>query len=88
MPKFRFIGDPNDDYSGPRVLKILDLEFPRDEWVEVPEGAVADKLDGHNHFDADYGDAIASDGSMIDDLPKKRGWPKGKPRGPRKGADV
>lgn len=79
----RFIGDPNDDFSGPDVVIVLETKFPIDEWVNV-EAAVAHKLETHSHFEVDYGDLVlATDGSPVTDLPKRRGWPKGKPRGPR-----
>lgn len=83
MPKFKFIGDPKDNYSGPEVLEVFGMKFPRDKWVEVPEGKECEKLSNHSHFDADFGDAIATDGSLINDEPKRKGgWPKGKPRKP------
>lgn len=94
----RFIGDPNDDYSGPDVLIMGGREYPRDQWVEIEDDAVASRIEGNSHFDVDYGkdpfaafveyvsprEELATDGSPITDLPKKKGWPKGKPRGPRK----
>lgn len=81
----RFIGDPNDDYSGPDVLHMMGKSFPRDEWVEIDDDDVARKIEGNTHFDVEYSDMeLATDGSPITDLPKRKGgWPKGKPRKPR-----
>lgn len=72
MPKFRFIGDPNDNLSGPDVLEMFGMKFPRDRWVHVPEGRECEKLSGNAHFDADYGDEIATDGSLIEPGPKRK----------------
>ncbi len=81
--KFRFIGDPNDNYSGPDVLEMFGMKFPRDKWVEVPEGRDSEKLSNNAHFDTDFSDEIATDGSLIEEEPKRKGgWPKGRPRKP------
>lgn len=61
--KAKFVGDPNDDFSGPKVLKFSPnskptevLAFPKDVFVPVTdEQALA--LMGHNHFTVEEGDA-------------------------------
>lgn len=82
MPKFRYVGDPNDNLSGPETLEMFGMKFPRDEWVDVQEGPECEKLSGNSHFDADFGDAIATDGSLIEEPKKRGGWPKGRKRKP------
>jgi hypothetical protein len=85
MPRFKFIGDPRDNYSGPEVLRMFGRDFPRDKWVEVEEGEFCEKLESHSHFDADFAkelemapDNIASDGSEIaEPIRRKRGPKKG-----------
>jgi hypothetical protein len=75
MTRYRFIGDPNDDFSGPDMLEWFGLIFSRDDWTEVPEGLTA-KIAGHSHFESED---TAS--------PEPRPAPPPKPRGrPRKGA--
>jgi hypothetical protein len=73
MPKFRFVGDPNDDWSGPKSIDAFGLTFTRDDFTPVPPD-VAVKLAGNSHFEAEGGDAPAK---------RKGGWPKGQPRKPR-----
>lgn len=46
----RFIGDPNDGFSGPSVLETYGETFAKGEWASVPE-AVWVKLARHSHFE-------------------------------------
>ena len=86
--RFRFIGDPKDNFSGPDVAEFYGMKFPRGEWVEVPEGPAREKLKIKSHYEAYPEDAIATDGSLIDGEPKRKGgWPKGKPRKPVEATD-
>jgi hypothetical protein len=74
--KFRFIGDPRNNGSGPDAFVKFDLAFSRDEWTEVDDPSVIRKLLGSDHYEAEtYGEMIE---------PKRRGgWPKGRPRKPK-----
>lgn len=49
MPKVKYVGDPNDDFSGPSTLRAHGHDFKKGELVEVPD-SVAAKLAGHSHF--------------------------------------
>lgn len=70
--KAKFIGDPNDDGSGPRVLRMSFgptpqsqkiYLFPLNQFVGVPE-SVGEKLQTNNHFEVENGDAPAYDGPV------------------------
>lgn len=50
--KFRFVGDPRNNFSGPDALEKFGLNFNRTEWTEVSDAAVAAKLIGHSHFES------------------------------------
>lgn len=52
MQKFRFIGDPRDDFSGPDEIQVFGLSFNRKTWTEVLDPAIAAKLAKHSHFEA------------------------------------
>lgn len=61
--KAKFIGDPNDDFSGPKVLRFgfpskpgEILAFPKDVFVPVTDDAAL-SLMSHNHFVVEEGDA-------------------------------
>ena len=69
--RVRFIGDPRDNFSGPDVLEMFSMKFPRDQWVNVEEGPFAVKLRRHSHFEVDD-DMIASDGSAIEPVKPTR----------------
>lgn len=56
MANFRFIGDPNDDGSGPDEIEWDGHVFRRDAWTEVPDDQCA-KLRGNGHFE-ERGDAL------------------------------
>jgi hypothetical protein len=45
----KFIGDPNDDFSGPSVMKLWGHEFKKGEFTPVPS-SVGEKALAHNHF--------------------------------------
>jgi hypothetical protein len=62
--KAKFIGDPNDDGSGPKVCRLGHgptgapsyAYFPRDRFVGVPP-ALESAIAGNNHFATEEGDA-------------------------------
>lgn len=45
-----YIGDPNDDFSGPSRITMFGYEFEKNEAVSVDDPAALRKLRGHNHF--------------------------------------
>lgn len=54
---FKYVGDPNDAFSGPDVLEFHGYEFPKGEAVDVEldtdkdeDRLVLDKLAGNSHF--------------------------------------
>lgn len=59
----RFIGDPNDEFSGPEALTMYDTRFPKGEWVDVAHLSAAQfaKLVGNGHFQAVPGVADRSE---------------------------
>jgi hypothetical protein len=80
MAFFRFIGDPNDDGSGPDFIEWDGFVFTRLDWTEVPDDRCA-KLRGNGHFEersgaVDYSDPEAA--VVLDEAPalvKRRGRP-------------
>jgi hypothetical protein len=58
----KFIGDPADDASGPRVLRLFGRTFPKGRFVAV-EGTDADavfaKLSANRHFETAEGEPDA-----------------------------
>ena len=52
----KFIGDPNDDFSGPKVVRVKGEDFLKDQFVSVSD-KLAGELAGHNHFVVEEGDA-------------------------------
>jgi hypothetical protein len=70
MARFRFIGDPAHDFSGPDSIVLHGLVFGRIEWTDVPDD-LAPKLDRNSHFERE---ADASS-SQIVPLPRRRGRP-------------
>lgn len=52
----KFIGDPNDDFSGPKVVRVKGEAFLKDQFVSVSD-KLATTLAGHNHFVIEEGDA-------------------------------
>lgn len=55
-----FIGDPNDDFSGPAEVTVYGITFQKGDAVKV-DGRTkdADKFRGHSHFE------------VIEESPKK-----------------
>lgn len=49
--KARFIGDPNDNFSGPDVFPLRGVTFLKDKWTSVADEALFAKLQTHNHFE-------------------------------------
>lgn len=54
---FKYVGDPNDAFSGPPVAEHFGYEFPKGEAVDVElddeneeDRATLQKLAGHSHF--------------------------------------
>ena len=54
--KAKFQGDPNDDFSGPKVLTHQGGVFPKDVFVGVSDELAA-KLKTNSHFAVEEGDA-------------------------------
>lgn len=70
MPRYRFIGDPQDGFEGPDRFEWQGIEFSRDEWADVADADLVTKLDGNSHFER------ADDGTILpSDAPKRRGRP-------------
>jgi hypothetical protein len=57
MSKFRFIGDPNDNNSGPQRLNWEGLAFDRVNWTNVPD-ELAMRLFKNTHFECDGNPAL------------------------------
>lgn len=51
--KFRFIGDPRNNFDGPDVLEKFDHIFTRSDWTEVTDDFVIRKLLGSSHYESD-----------------------------------
>jgi hypothetical protein len=45
--KVRFVGDPNDNFSGPAQITCWGVEFVKGEWREVE----SDRFARHSHFE-------------------------------------
>lgn len=57
--KARFLGDPNDDRSGPMVLNLFGRSFPKDRFITISGDDAADvltKLKANGHFEVADGD--------------------------------
>lgn len=66
--KARFIGDPNDGFSGPRVLTTWGYEFEKDgAFVEVSDGRFA----RHSHFETEGEVEAAADAAPAEPKPKR-----------------
>lgn len=81
MAQFRFVGDPNDDHSGPDVIEWDGYVFRRDGWTEVPDDCCA-KLRGNSHFvereavpGSDYSEPVNDTTAVVEFAPRKRGRP-------------
>jgi hypothetical protein len=47
---FVFVGDPNDNWSGPDVIEVHGHTFTRGEPTEVADAKIAEKFAKHTHF--------------------------------------
>lgn len=47
----KFIGDPNDDFSGPRVYSFRGVDFPKGKWVPLTDAVTFAKCEGSSHFE-------------------------------------
>jgi hypothetical protein len=61
-----FIGDPNDDFSGPSTMVMWGHSFPKGKPVLVPQ-SVADKALTHNHFEVEGHEQEQADAAEIAD---------------------
>lgn len=61
--KARFVGDPNDNGSGPEHVSVWGLEFEKGEWTDVGDDA---RFAGHSHFETADGDAKPRRGRKAD----------------------
>lgn len=78
--KAKFVGDPNDDFSGPKVLNLAGTYFPKDRFVGVSD-ELASTLSTHNHFEVEKGDApayVPSEADVASTAPKAPAEPTGK----------
>lgn len=55
MAKLKYIGDPNDKFSGPDVLEMQGYSFVKNQVVDIPEKTDEEKeklrvLQNHSHF--------------------------------------
>lgn len=66
--KARFIGDPNDDYSGPRNISMFGQDFEKGEYVTLKGEDVIRKVRGHNHFEIEGEEVERADKPEKDDL--------------------
>lgn len=49
MAKFKYVGDPRNNFSGPQTGPIHGVMFTKGETTEVDDEAVAAKLRRHSH---------------------------------------
>lgn len=81
--KAKFIGDPSDDFSGPKALTLFGRVFPKDRFVTI-DGDDAEKvlakLQANNHFEVGEGEAPVAEPAQISPLDHDR---NGKPGGSR-----
>jgi len=59
--KARFIGDPNDNFSGPQHMRMWGVDFVKGEWVQVTEPRFAT----NNHFEVDDGSEGGYEGMKV-----------------------
>lgn len=64
--KAKFIGDPRDGFSGPEVMSMHGVLFPKGEMVQV-HAAVFRKLSMHSHFETDGADVDHSAPALTDE---------------------
>lgn len=58
--KARFVGDPNDGFSGPDTLTVFDHDFVKGEWTPVRDK----RFGNHSHFEFDADDDGDADPSV------------------------
>lgn len=61
----QYIGDPNNDFEGPRILYQFDHAFPKNRWIVIDETQkeaklALFKLPGHPHFKTELFDSAAA----------------------------
>lgn len=61
--KARFIGDPLDDHSGPRTLRLFGLTFQKGVWASIPS-ELDRKISGNSHFETAADDADVTDATV------------------------
>lgn len=49
--KFRFIGDPRNNFSGPDRFEKFGLQFSRTDWTEVTDKSLIAKLLNSSHYE-------------------------------------
>ena len=64
MSRFRFIGDPNDNFSGPSPFTWEGFVFSRTEWTDVPDD-LALRLVENNHYECEWTHPLAGNGSAL-----------------------
>lgn len=65
MPKAKFIGDPNDDFSGPSIMTLWGYSFPKGEYIEISD-TVANKVRTHNHFAVEGEEGETAEKAAVD----------------------
>ena len=89
MAKAKFIGDPDNDFDGPKVLNLFGRQFPKDRFVTISAIAkekdedverVLAKLSANNHFEVGDGEgdeaAIAAPAPVADSAAPKGAYRK------------
>jgi len=61
--KARFVGDPNDNHSGPNRVTLHGLEFEKNVWRTVDKAVFAT----HSHFEFD-GDEDGEDDPSVEEM--------------------
>lgn len=84
--KAKFIGDPDNDFDGPKVLRLFGRQFPKDRFVTISAigletekdvARVLAKLSGNNHFEVGDGEGDAVEIAAPDPLDHDRNGKKG-----------
>lgn len=75
--KAKFLGDPNDDFSGPKTIRLFGRQFPQGRFVTVEKiGTETDKdverilgkLSGNAHFEVAEGEGEPAEVAARDPL--------------------
>lgn len=64
----KFVGDPNDDFSGPTNMTMFGQDFKKGEYVELTDPAVIRKVRGHSHFQIEGEGEVEATNTGRDDL--------------------